>query len=96
MTLRVRACVAIVLLLTARSAAAQGPDFTALDAVAEQELKAAGIPGATVALVSGGRVIYAKGYGIANVETGAVMTPDLLFRQSPRKMEVVTRTGSCS
>lgn len=80
MTLRIRACITIVLLLSVRSAAAQDPDFAPLDAVAQQELKNAGIPGGTIAIVSGGRVIYTKGYGIANVETGALMTPDLLFR----------------
>src|SRR5687767_14209409 len=80
MTFRIRACIAIVLLLSIRSAAAQGPDFTALDAVAQKELKDAGIPGGTIAIVSGARVIYTKGYGIVNAETGAPMTADLLFR----------------
>jgi CubicO group peptidase (beta-lactamase class C family) len=60
MKLRVRACIAIALFLCARAAAAQAPDFTALDAVVQQELKEAGVPGATVAIVSGGRVIYSR------------------------------------
>ena len=79
---QVRICIAIALFLSARAAAAaaQAPDFAALDAVVQEELKQAGVPGATVAIVSGGRVIYSKGYGTANAETGAVMTPDLLFR----------------
>jgi len=80
MKLRVRACIAIALVLHAPGASAQAPDFTALDAVVQQELKETGVPGATVAIVSGGRVIYTKGYGTANVETNAPMTPDLLFR----------------
>ena len=73
-------CIAIALFFSARAAAAQAPDFAALDAVVQQELKDGGVPGATVAIVSGGRVIYAKGYGTANAETGAAMTPELLFR----------------
>lgn len=80
MNLRVCACIAIALFVFAPAAAAQAPDFTALDAVVQQELKEAGVPGAAVAIVSGGRVIYSKGYGLANVETNAAMTPDLLFR----------------
>src|SRR5688572_8004874 len=72
--------IAIALFFSARAAAAQAPDFAALDAVAQQELKDGGVPGATVAIVSGGRVIHAKGYGTANAETGAAMTPELLFR----------------
>jgi CubicO group peptidase (beta-lactamase class C family) len=80
MKLQMRACITIALLLCARAAAAQTPDFSTLDAVVQQELKDVGVPGAAVAIVSGGRVIYAKGYGLANVETNAAMTPDLLFR----------------
>lgn len=74
------ALLTLVLFLCAPGASAQAPDFTPLDTVARQELEKAGIPGATIAVVSGGRVLHVKGYGIANVETGAAMTPDLLFR----------------
>jgi CubicO group peptidase (beta-lactamase class C family) len=33
-----------------------------------------------VAVVSGDNVIFAKGYGVSNVETGTPVTPDMLFR----------------
>lgn len=70
----------IILCLCARGAGAQAPDFSPLDGVARQELAAASVPGAAVAIVSGGRIVYVRAYGVANVETGAEMTPDLLFR----------------
>jgi CubicO group peptidase (beta-lactamase class C family) len=77
---RLAAFFLVALLAVARAASPQAPDLTALDAVAQQELQQSGIPGATIAIVSKGRVIYARGFGVANVETGAPMTPDLLFR----------------
>ena len=58
----------------------QQPDFSQLEKVVLEELKETNTPGATVAIVSGERVIYTKAYGISNVETGAPMTPDMLFR----------------
>src|SRR5512144_2867211 len=58
----------------------QQPDFSQLEKVLLEELKETNTPGATVAIVSGDRVIYAKAFGISNIETGAPMTPDMLFR----------------
>jgi CubicO group peptidase (beta-lactamase class C family) len=37
-------------------------------------------PGAAVGVVSGDRLVFAKGFGVSNVETGAPVTPDMLFR----------------
>ncbi|PYT07426.1 MAG: hypothetical protein DMF60_07175 [Acidobacteria bacterium] len=58
----------------------QHPDFSQLEKVVLDELKETNTPGATIAIVSGERVIYTKGFGTSNVETGAPMTPDMLFR----------------
>jgi len=58
----------------------QQPDFSQLEKVVLEELKETNTPGATVAIVSGERVIYTKAFGMSNVETGAPMTPDMLFR----------------
>src|SRR5262245_45655762 len=55
-------------------------DFTELDKVALEELKQRNTPGAAVAVIKDGQVIYAKGYGVASIETGAPVTPDMLFR----------------
>jgi CubicO group peptidase (beta-lactamase class C family) len=58
----------------------QQPDFGQLERTVLDELKQTNTPGATLAIVSGDRVIYTKAFGISNVETGAPMTPDMLFR----------------
>jgi CubicO group peptidase (beta-lactamase class C family) len=55
-------------------------DFAKLEKVALEELKRTNTPGAAVAVVSGDRLVFAKGFGVANVETGAPVTPDTLFR----------------
>jgi CubicO group peptidase (beta-lactamase class C family) len=55
-------------------------DFSELEKVALEELKETNTPGAAVAMVSGDRMVFAKGFGTANIETGAPVTPDMLFR----------------
>jgi len=55
-------------------------DFSALDQIINAELKERQTPGAAVAVVMGDRVVYAKGYGVASIETGAPVTPEMLFR----------------
>lgn len=51
-----------------------------LDSVARAALTSSKAPGATVAVVVNGRLAYAQGYGLANVETQQRMTPDMLLR----------------
>ncbi|MET0645992.1 MAG: serine hydrolase domain-containing protein [Pyrinomonadaceae bacterium] len=56
-------------------------DFTELHKAVEAELKAGHTPGAAVAVVSGDRVVYARGFGVTSAEEGgAAVTPDTLFR----------------
>jgi CubicO group peptidase (beta-lactamase class C family) len=55
-------------------------NFDELERVVLEELKATGTPGAAVAVVSGDRVIFARGFGVSSVETGAPVTTDMLFR----------------
>lgn len=55
------------------------PDLGRLEATIRTELSETGAPGAAVAVVSGDRVLWAKGIGIANVETGEPVTPAHLF-----------------
>lgn len=60
---------------------AKAIDFAELDKAVEAELKAGHTPGAAVAIVSGDRVVYARGFGVTSAEEGgAVVTPDTLFR----------------
>jgi len=58
----------------------QQPDFNQLEKTVLEELRETNTPGATVAIVSGERLLYARGFGISNVETSAPMTTDMLFR----------------
>jgi CubicO group peptidase (beta-lactamase class C family) len=55
-------------------------DFGELEKSLLQALKKTKTPGAAVAVVSGDNLIFAKGYGVSNVETGTPVTPDMLFR----------------
>ncbi|HEX8492066.1 MAG TPA: serine hydrolase domain-containing protein [Pyrinomonadaceae bacterium] len=61
-------------------AQAEQAKFDELRKVLREELKKTNTPGAALAIVSGDRVIFAEGFGVANVETGAPVTPDMLFR----------------
>src|SRR5882762_665976 len=55
-------------------------NFDELETTVNAELKATNTPGAAVAVVLGDHVVFAKGFGVANVETGTPVTPDTLFR----------------
>jgi CubicO group peptidase (beta-lactamase class C family) len=55
-------------------------DYAELEKVVQDELKATRTPGAAIAIVSGERIVFARGFGVSNIETGAPVTPDMLFR----------------
>jgi CubicO group peptidase (beta-lactamase class C family) len=64
-----------------QSAGALNPTATArIDSVALAELASTGTPGASLVMVQGDRVVYAKGYGVANVETRESVAPGMIFR----------------
>ncbi len=83
-----RPCNFIVLLLLSSllapfasgQSATAAVDFSSLEQVMQAELQATKTPGAAVAIVRGDRVLFAKGFGVANIETGAPVAPDMLFR----------------
>ncbi|HPJ85257.1 MAG TPA: serine hydrolase domain-containing protein [Methanothrix sp.] len=54
-------------------------DFSSLDKTILEELNETNTPGCAVAIVSGDEVVYARGFGLANVETGLAVTPKTLF-----------------
>jgi CubicO group peptidase (beta-lactamase class C family) len=73
--------IALLLLSPRATAARQGAaDFRKLEEAVAAALKETKVPGAAVAVVSGDRIVFAKGFGVADVETGRVVTPDTLFR----------------
>jgi len=55
-------------------------DTVAIDASIREEMRATRTPGASIAVVIGDSIVYAKGFGVASIETGAPVTPDMLFR----------------
>jgi CubicO group peptidase (beta-lactamase class C family) len=82
-TARCRATLGIAVALAVLAPAAAQPPatgFDELDAAATAELQAVNAPGAAIAVVRGDRVVYQKGIGIANVETGQAVSADMLFR----------------
>lgn len=56
------------------------PNFADLERTVLAELKDKRIPGCAIAVVSGERVVFAKGFGVANVETGESVHTNMLFR----------------
>ena len=56
------------------------PAFEELEAVVQAELKETNTPGAAVVVIKGGRVVFAKGFGVTSVETGAPVATETLFR----------------
>ena len=79
-----RAAVVLVLSTLAAAGTSATQSQQAALAAAEQsvaaELAKSGAPGAAVAVVAGDTVVWSKGFGVANVETGAPVTPDTLFQ----------------
>jgi len=59
---------------------AQTFDSSAVERTASAEIARLKIPGASVAIVRGDKVIYAKAFGVANVETGEPLRPEMVFR----------------
>src|SRR5947209_552071 len=76
----------LILLLTITAWAVPGfaqqrkKDFGPLEEAARRELRETNTPGMAVAVVSGDRVIYTRGIGVSNIETGTPVTPEMLFR----------------
>lgn len=69
------------------SGVAQSPDFREFERAVLAELRETKTPGAAVVVVKDGRVVFAKGFGAANVETNAPVTTETLFHiGSPTKM----------
>jgi CubicO group peptidase (beta-lactamase class C family) len=68
-----------LLLLTTPALGQPAPDLTALEATIREDLAATGAPGAAVAVIRGDQVLFSRGFGVANVETGAPVTPETLF-----------------
>lgn len=51
-----------------------------LDGIAEELMTESGIPGMAVAVVHGGKTVYAKGFGVRDVKSGEKVDPDTVFQ----------------
>jgi CubicO group peptidase (beta-lactamase class C family) len=51
-----------------------------LDGIADDLMKKSGIPGMAVAVVHGGKTMYAKGFGVKDVRNGDKIDPDTVFQ----------------
>ena len=54
--------------------------LAAFDVAVEPLRQALDVPGVAIALVENGRTVFAKGYGLRDVESGAPVTADTIFR----------------
>ena len=67
-------------LSTSIFAQAPAPDLAEFEKTIEAELAASKTPGAAVVIISGDKVIFAKGFGKTSAEEGQPVTTDTLFR----------------
>ena len=51
-----------------------------IDSLIQREMPVFDIPGAALALIQDGAVVYARGFGYGDVERGKPFTPDTLYR----------------
>jgi CubicO group peptidase (beta-lactamase class C family) len=83
-SVRIRSFVWIFLFVVAacggfsRDCVAQEPAADAVDALFADFVKP-GAPGCSLAVARDGKLVYAKGYGLANVEENVPLTPDSVF-----------------
>jgi CubicO group peptidase (beta-lactamase class C family) len=57
---------------------ANGPDFAAIDAYVEAQMKDIRIPGLALGIIQGDQIVYTKGYGVAD-PSGRPVTPQTPF-----------------
>ncbi len=66
---------------TAAAPAPAAPAWAAsLDSLVQREMTRTRTPGVSLAVVHEGRVVYAQGYGVTNIESGERVTRETLFR----------------
>ncbi|MGH7621208.1 MAG: serine hydrolase domain-containing protein, partial [Gemmatimonadaceae bacterium] len=71
---------AAIVLLIAPVARAQTSSNARIDRYVAKELAAQHIPGMAVGIYRDGKIVFAKGYGLANVELGVPVKPATVFQ----------------
>ena len=74
-------CALTPLALLGTSSAAQ-PQLERVDAYVRQELERQRVPGAAIAIVQDGKLVHARGFGLANVELGVTVSPATVFQSA--------------
>ena len=69
-----------LILLLAINCLAQTDVTTKVDQYIQSEMKSQQIPGVSVAVMKNGEIIFAKGYGLANVEHQVPVKPETIFQ----------------
>jgi CubicO group peptidase (beta-lactamase class C family) len=77
---RIRGAVLAFALVAALSAAAAQDRFTEIERVAAEGHKQSGAPGLSVALVVDDRIVWSKGFGLADVENEVPARPNTVYR----------------
>ena len=70
--------VAAMLMAATNRVEAQTTNWDTLDRTSVEVMRATKTPGIQIAVIRGDSIIYIRGFGVADIETGAPMTPDLL------------------
>ena len=70
----------IVTLVLWAGASLGGTQLDPIDAIVQEELKSQRIPGMAVAVIRGGEIVKAQGYGLANVEHNVAVTSQTIFQ----------------
>ena len=74
-------CLALfALAMVAGRLVGQQPGWSQLERTVPEVMQATKTPGMQVVVVRGDSVVFARGFGVADIETGAPMTPDLLVQ----------------
>jgi CubicO group peptidase (beta-lactamase class C family) len=73
-------CLLIASVLAAGTACAQQSESSRVDEYIKQRIRELLIPGLSVAVVKDGKIVLAKGYGAANLETGTPTTAETEYR----------------
>src|SRR5262245_5758591 len=79
-TARALCLLLFVVLVGGRPAAAQEPSVAKVDAFVDAAMRAQKIPGLPVEIIRKGRVVLAKGYGLANVELNVPASPETIYQ----------------
>lgn len=72
--------VVVLTLLLANSPAKADERFACYDRLISEFITEHEVPGVSIAVTNRGRVVFAKGYGLADVETAEAVRPESLFR----------------